>query len=120
MTNIREEFDFGPRKSGNGLIAEGDWFGDEIDIMTANGVPHDTALATLSDLYRNWRGWKSDLKDAIVEAHDEPGDYWLEAIIAHKDGRFEIEFSAPDLFDDDIAIAAGTLKNGFGDITIGG
>lgn len=118
MSTIREEFEFGPRKSGSGLIAEGDWYGDEIDIMTANKAAHDDALATLSDLHRNWRGWKSDLLDALDQSHGAPGNWWLEAIIAHDKGRFEIEFSAPSLFGDDIAVAAGTLKGGFDEIAV--
>lgn len=118
MSTIREEFDFGPRKSGSGLIAEGDWYGDEVEIMTANTAPHDDALATLSDLHRNWRGWKIDLRDALDDQYGTPGNYWLEAITAFANGRFEIELSAPSLFGDDIAVAAGTLKGGFDEIAV--
>lgn len=118
MPDIRDEFSFGPRKTGTGLIAEGDWFGDTIEVMTANGVDHRDALATLTDLFDHWTGWKADLRAALEDFHGAPGTWWVESILALAGGRFEVEVSAPSLFGDDTAIAKGSLRGGFTDVSL--
>ena len=35
-------------------------------------------------------------------------------------GYFEIEFSAPDLFDDEIGLAVGTIKGGIDSVSASG
>lgn len=123
MSELTEDFEFRPRKSGNGQVADGDWHGEDIQVLTADG-PQDEAMATLDELYRSWSAWSRMLVKAIEKAHGDPGDYWLEAITAYcgdgYEGYFEIEFSSPDLFGEDIALAVGTLKGGFEDVGVGG
>ena len=120
MSDFSDEFEFRLRKLGAGQIAEGDWYDDEITLQTAPDANQDSALETLSELYRNWRAWRGELQEAIEEAHGDPGDYWLEAITTYDKGYFEIEFSAPDLFDDELALAVGTLGHGFEEVGVGG
>ena len=124
MSDFTDEFAFRPRKSGKGLVAEGDWHGDEVTLLTAGNGTADEEMAVLDDLHRHWRAWRSDLVTAIEDAHGDPGDYWVEAITANcgggRMGYFEIEFSAPDLFDDEIGLAVGTIKGGIDSVSASG
>lgn len=126
MSDFTEEFQFTPRKSGTGLVAEGDWHGDEITVhaIVTRGGSEETAVSVLETLYRYWKAWSADLIEAIENDHGDPGDFWIEAISAYDgdedEGYFEIEFSAPDLFEEELAMAVGTLRRGFDEVGLAG
>ncbi|QUL36639.1 hypothetical protein [Erythrobacter sp. JK5] len=120
MSDFSEEFDFSARKSGKGLFAEGEWHGDDVTLIAALDGDAAEAIDTLERLHKSWKAWSSDLRDAIEEEYGEAGDIWIERITAFAKGEFEIEFGAPDLFDEDTGLATGNLKDGFDEIgTVG-
>ncbi len=124
MSDFTEDFVFMPRKSGNGMVAEGEWHGDEVTLFLSDQSQRDEEIALLEELHRSWAAWSRLLRKAIDKEHGDPGDFWIEAISAYSgegyEGYFEIEFSAPDLFGDDIALAVGTLKDGITDVGLPG
>lgn len=119
MSDFLEEFAFRQRRSGIGQFAEGDWHGDEITVVAAMDGNAESGIETLEQLYRSWKAWSSDLQDGLAEEYGDPGDFWIERITAYEDDYFEIELSAPDLFDEETALAVGTIKDGFTEIGVG-
>lgn len=120
MSDFSDEFAFSPRRSGKGQFAEGDWHGDDITIVAATDGDAESSIETLERLYRSWKAWLSDLQDALVEEYGDPGELWIERITAFEDDYFEIELSAPDIFEEETALAVGTLKDGFTEVGVGG
>lgn len=124
MDEFSEEFGFEPGKDADCLTATGEWHGDDdvqLYAIFAKGN-QDKAIEVLHTLHRNWRGWRTSMIEAIEQDYGDPGDFWIEAIHGYDgggaDGYFEIEFSAPDLFGDDLAMAVGTIGHGFEEVGI--
>ena len=126
MAGFTENFALVQAASGDVLTATGDWHGD--DGVTVNacfeGGDRDAAIAVLERLHRDWPEWRSRLLAAIEAQHGPVAALRVEAIHAYDGedlaGYFEIELAAPDLFGDDLAMAVGTISDGFEEVGVPG
>lgn len=102
-----------------GLVAEGDWHGHPVSV-SASEDDQAAAIAVLADLHRDWPKWEARIAAAIAAKDLTAGSIEFEAISAYEEGYFEVEFSAPKAFGQNIALAVGTIAKGIEDVRAGG
>lgn len=126
MSTFTDCFALAPAASGDVVTANGDWHGQADVMVNANfdGGDHGKAVAVLAALHDAWPTWRAGLIASLEAQHGLAEDVQILAVHAYDgdgvEGYFEIEFAAPDLFGEDLAMAVGTLGGGIEDVGIPG